>query len=257
MTSIRNTLVALFAGLFLAACSDASDTPASSSGADQVLQALQAARPDLEYTDIRESSVPGYYHVAVGNETLYASEDGTHFFLGFLYNLEPGGFVNATEIERSSQRIGQLASIDQEGIIVFPAVGETKGILRVFTDVTCGFCRRLHEEVGELNAAGVEVQYFAYPRSGIERNGAYTHEFMETVKAWCVEPADRPDVLTRLKQGENLDIGVCEDNPVALHYALGRQFGVTGTPAILLPDGTLVPGYRQAAEFVQLLGITN
>jgi thiol:disulfide interchange protein DsbC len=222
----------------------------------QILESLKSARPDLEYTDITASPIPGYYQIVVsGGMLLYVSEDGSHFFAGELYHVEPGAFVNATEAQRTSERQQLLADVDEESMIIFPAVGESKGILTVFTDVTCGYCRKLHEQMAEMNEAGIEVHYLAYPRSGIERDGAFTHEYIETVKAWCAE--DRNTALTELKAGQAVAGEICEDNPVADHYTLGRVFGVTGTPAIVLPDGSLNPGYRTTADFLALLGISE
>ena len=140
-------------------------------------------------------------------------------------------------------------------MIIFPAVGEAKGVLNVFTDVTCGYCRRLHEQMAEMNEAGIEVRYLAYPRSGIERDGLLTHEYTETAKAWCA--SDRNQTMTELKAGVPVPGELCSENPVSDHYALGRAFGVTGTPAIVLPDGTLQPGYRTTQGFLDLLGVTE
>lgn len=246
----------------LAACSEGTGEIVSEGGFDQAIDqqtveairtALEGARSDLTYEDIKPSPIAGYYQVRVGSEVLYVSENAEHFFVGTLYGIQPGQFVDITESQRAGQRLEMLAQVDPDTMIVFPASGETKGVLTVFTDVTCGFCRKLHEQMAEMNAAGIEVHYLAYPRSGIERNGVLTHEYTETAKAWCAD--DRANVLTRLKAGEMVPGEVCEDNPVADHYALGRQFGVTGTPAILLPDGVLVPGFRSTADYLNLLGV--
>ncbi len=220
----------------------------------QIVEKLKSVRPDLEYTEITAAPIPGYYQMVIsGGTLLYVSEDGSHFFAGELYHVEPGAFVNATEAQRTSERKQLLADVDEESMIIFPAVGESKGILTVFTDVTCGYCRKLHEQMAEMNEAGIEVHYLAYPRSGIERDGVFTNEYTETAKAWCAE--DRNTAMTNLKAGQAVAGDICEDNPVADHYALGREFGVTGTPAIVLPDGSLNPGYRTTSDFLALLGI--
>jgi len=237
----------LFAGI----CSAQDDGKAA------IVEALVAAGLGLEESQISSAPISGYYQATVassaGETVIYLSESGEHFFAGDLFFLEPDRFVNATEAAKSQQRADALAAVDTESMIIFPAVGEAKGVLTVFTDVTCGYCRKLHTQMEEMNAAGIEVHYLAYPRSGIERDGLYTHEYTETVKAWCAE--DRNDVMTSLKAGMPVEGEVCEENPVADHYALGRSFGVTGTPAIVLPDGTLMPGYRSTADYLALLGV--
>ncbi|MBC6428552.1 MAG: thioredoxin fold domain-containing protein [Cellvibrionales bacterium] len=223
---------------------------------DTVLARLRNARPDLEFEPPQPSPVPGYYEVSIGGAPpVYVSADGGHFFAGELYLAEPDGLVNATEKARERQRVEQLASLDPAGMIIFSPQGETRGVMTVFTDVTCGYCRKLHDQVPQMNALGIEVRYLGYPRSGVERDGSYTHEFEQTVKAWCAE--DRREALTRLKNGQPVKATVCEGTAVPQHYAVGNAFGIRGTPAVVLGDGRLFPGYRSAQEYAAILGIAD
>ena len=254
-----------FIKLALSFCTALALLPASAFAQDEesleviearIIASLQSARSDIAYTDFKTSAIEGYYQItASGSTVLYVSEDGEHFFAGELYQIQPGGFVNATEVQKAEERRIQLASLDTDSMIIFPAVGESKGVLNVFTDVTCGYCRKLHEQIAEMNNAGIEIRYLAYPRSGIERDGLQTHEYTETAKAWCAE--DRNETMTQLKLGAAVPGELCTDNPVADHYALGRAFGVTGTPAVVLPDGTLSPGYRTTEGYLDLLGVSH
>ena len=68
-----------------------------------------------------------------------------------------------------------LESFPAEDMVVYPAEGDEKASLKVFTDTTCPFCRRLHQEVPELQAAGVAVRYLPFPRSGPDGPGAVVH----------------------------------------------------------------------------------
>ena len=130
-------------------------------------------------------------------------------------------------------------------MIIFSPKGETKGAVYVFTDVDCGYCQKLHQEVPQLNAAGIEVRYLAYPRAGLS-----TPTFDKMVSAWCAD--DRNAAMNALKIGANVTAKKC-DNPVAAQYQLGAAMGVTGTPAIVLEDGTLIPGYKPAAQLIPLV----
>lgn len=221
---------------------------------ERVLDELMAGRPDLEFSDIQVTELDGYYRVDVSRgPTLYISEDGSHFFSGELYRQDGGRFVNSTENENAQKRLERLAAVDDSDKIIFSPEGETLAVLSVFTDVTCTFCRRLHSHIEEFSDLGIEIQYLAYPRSGIQRNGQPTHEYTETAKAWC---ADDPNAaLTALKGGASVPGSVCADSPVEMEYQMGVDFGVTGTPAVILPNGTLLPGYRTPQEFARILGI--
>ncbi len=222
----------------------AADDPA----AVALLAKLKAARADLEYTMPRQSAMPGLYEVSVkGGPTLYVTADGGFFVAGDLFAVGPGGFTNLAEQKRSADRRQALSALKPADMIVF-APPNPKATITVFTDVDCGYCRKFHQEVPELNAMGIAVHYLGFPRAGLGSSS-----FRKIATAWC--SADRGGTLTRLKNGENVPDNVCPDNPIAAEYALGEQLGVTGTPALVLEDGTLIPGYQPAAELARLLGV--
>ena len=180
---------------------------------------------------------------------LYATRDG-HFLLlnGDLLSVSETSVLNWTEQRRTTERIELLAQVDIDDMIVFSPAEPAKGYINVFTDITCGYCRKLHLEMDDLNRRGVEVRYLAFPRGGMESDGA-----RQLATAWCSR--NRESTLTSLKSGVELPINECEGNPVSEHYALGNRLGVRGTPAIVTSDGQLIPGYKPAADIAAMLGI--
>ncbi|CAI8340401.1 MAG: Thiol:disulfide interchange protein DsbC [SAR92 bacterium MED-G29] len=217
---------------------------------DLITKQLKSARSDMDYQVVGEAPLAGFYEVqVVGGPMLYVSADGSHFFDGSLYQVRPGQFVNIRDVRLSEERRDLFASRGTSDMIIFKPKGPTKAIMNVFTDVDCGYCRKLHQEIPQLNAMGIEVRYLAYPRAGIP-----SESYDKIATAWCAK--DQNDVLTRTKNGENIATAVCADNPVAEHFALGRQLGVTGTPAVILMDGTLIPGYQSAEDFAKMLGLS-
>jgi len=101
--------------------------------------------------------------------------------------------------------------------------------------------------VPELNRLGIAVRYLAYPRAGIDSNS-----YDKIVSAWCAD--DPQKAITLAKLGQEIDHATC-DNPVAAQYELGNEIGVTGTPALVYEDGTMVPGYVPAEKLAAQLGI--
>ncbi len=215
---------------------------------ESVVRARLAERlPAMPVTSVAPTPVPGIYLVEVQDgSVLYADAAGTHVIAGDMYALTESGPVNLAEVGRRERRRELLAGVDMTDMIVF-APKETKAVINVFTDVDCGYCRKLHQERAELAEHGIEVRYLAYPRAGIE---SQTYENM--VSAWCA--VDRQDALTRLKQGDAVAAKTCE-NPVAEQYELGALVGVEGTPTLVTPSGELIPGYLPAAELAQKLGV--
>ena len=203
----------------------------------------------LEVESVQVSEIPGLYRVQLRQgPAVYATATGDYFLLGDLFSVGPDGIVNLAEQQRSEDRRIALAAVPTAKQIVFPAAGATQSYITVFTDVSCFYCQKLHKEVPELNRRGVEVRYLAYPRQGIGSPG-----FRQLASAWCAD--DRQSTLTRLKNRETLPENVCPGNPVAEQYELGQQLGVRGTPAIVTPDGEMIPGYRSADDLAGLLGV--
>ncbi len=226
-----------------------SEPKAAADPATIIVQKLSAVRPDLGFNVLGESSMSGMYEVQVdGGPILFVAKDGNYFIDGNLYQVTPTQFVDIKEIRMTAMRRQIFATYNTDDMIIFKPKGESKAIINVFTDIDCGYCRKLHKEVPMLNAMGVEVRYLAYPRAGLESDS-----YSKIATAWCAD--DPNQALTDFKTGSGRKFAVCDDNPVASQYALGGSIGVNGTPATVLMDGTLLPGYRTAADFAQLLGL--
>ena len=137
-----------------------------------------------------------------------------------------------------------MNAISDEDTIAF---GEGEGrfveTINVFTDVDCGYCRKLHSEIAEINALGIRVRYLAYPRGGIGSEG-----YEKLVTAWCAK--DPQATLTNLKSGRTMKMSNCE-SPVKDQYFLGQQIGISGTPAIITSDGRLFPGLPPCRRTLQ------
>jgi len=214
---------------------DAADTAA-------LKEALKAAVPDMEVTQIRESKIPGMFEVMFGTEVLYVSADGRYLIQGDLLDL--GSRRNLSEETRSVERVKLLDKVPTEETIEF-APPKTTHTVYVFTDVTCGYCRRLHRDMPELNRLGIAVRYLAFPR-----NGEDSPTFHEMESVWC--SADRRTAITEAKLGHSIKETSCK-NPVEKQYLLGQHLGVRGTPAIFRTDGRLISGYLPPNELLEAL----
>lgn len=226
---------------------------------ERILEALSQARPDFEFTDLRPSPFEGLYQVqVVGGPVLYVNPEATLMIAGDVFTIGEEGFGRYQDPKVLEQRKELAKSLAEKDYIAFAPEGETKAVVYVFTDVECGYCRRLHSQMNEYtsegetkpgyNELGIEIRYLAYPRAGI---GSAAADKLET--AWCAD--DRQQVLDRLKNLESVDSRSCEDNPVADHFRLGGEMGVSGTPALVLPDGRMQPGYVPPERLAETLGL--
>lgn len=196
----------------------------------------------LKVESIGDAPVPGLLQVSTDRGLFYTSEDGTYFLQARVFNLDEG-MRNETEEALSELRVEGLEAFDGS-TIEFKADKE-KYVVNVFTDITCGYCRKLHNEIADYNDLGITVRYLAYPRAGLN-SGSYN----DMVSVWCAK--DQQEAMTSAKAGDSVLSARCS-NEVAQQYQFGQRIGVTGTPNIILPDGSMIPGYQPAKQLEQAL----
>lgn len=211
---------------------------------------LEALDLGLGVQRVAPSEVPGLFEVETDGGPLYVTEDAGYLIAGNVYEIRDGGLVNLTERKRSAERRELIAGVDEADLISFAPEDGAKVSVLVFTDTDCGYCRRLHAQMEEYHALGIEVRYLAFPRAGV---GSPTYDKM--VSAWCSD--DAREALTALKRGEGIPGNYCEHHPVGEQYELGQLVGITGTPAILLPSGRLLPGYVPPDDLAAVLGLKS
>lgn len=211
---------------------------------DAVRAAVTKLLPTARIESIEPSAVDGIYEVVAGMTVVYVSADGKHVFQGDEWQVD--GHRNLSEQRRAASRKSALDAIGTDQRIVYPARGPERGKVTVFTDVDCGYCRKLHQDIADYNRAGITIEYLFFPRGGLASDS-----FRKDQAVWCA--ANRNDALTRAKSGEAIEMKVCP-NPVTETFELGRRIGVTGTPMIYAADGTWLGGYLTVAQLVERLG---
>jgi len=275
--TMKKQLFLLALGIFFALSQTSLAEDASSSKA--IEGALKNIAPGIKPSSIKPSKIPGLYEVTAGSKLFYMSEDGRYLVEGKLtdvnankratvipgiyefasgsklyYTTQNGDFFiegnlidiktnkDLTEARLGETRIAQLEKLGLDKMIVFkPKV--TKHVLYVFTDIDCGYCRKLHSEIEQYLSAGIEVRYLFFPRAGVDSDS-----YNKAVAVWCAK--DRNAALTKAKKGESLDMKQCE-NPVKEHMKLGEEFGASGTPMLVTGKGTVIPGYVDAIRLSQ------
>jgi len=225
---------------------------AEESATARITQQLHKIDASIQISSVEESAFPGLYEVMLSRGTmLYTDPSGQFLLQGTLYRADNTGLTNLSEKRLNIYRHELLATVNEADMIRFRPEGKVKARVAVFTDVDCPYCRKLHKEVPKLNAMGIEVDYLAFPRGG-EHSAAFTK--MQSL--WCAEPEQRQAGMNQLKDGKDIEPLAC-DSPVMSQFELGRKAGVTGTPALLMPDGRLIPGYMQAERLAALLDINT
>ncbi|MFT5134981.1 MAG: thiol:disulfide interchange protein DsbC [Arenicella sp.] len=213
---------------------------------EKVRVELEKMIPQAASAEIVASPVKGVYRLQLQGNYAFAYVAGDYVLMGDLYNTKSQ--VNFGDQASSERMASLLKDVPTSKMIVY-GPENPKRYMTVFTDIDCGYCRKLHNEVPELNAAGIEVRYLAFPRAGI---GSASHK--KYVSVWCND--DQQTALTTAKAGGNVAAASC-DNPIEETYKLGKQVGVKGTPTIIFDDGTVAPGYLPSATLIERLGLNG
>ncbi len=213
---------------------------AAESAVDRLEKNLAEHVPGAVVSRIKETPISGVYEVIVGSEIYYMDEGARYIINGDLIDLATK--TNFTEEAKTFNRKMKIAELGEENMVVYtPKVVDHT--ITVVTDVDCPYCRRLHSEMDEYMKGNVKVRYIFMPLKG-------QADFDKTVSVWCAD--DRNLALDMAKAGDELENANCE-NPIESHLKIARELGVRGTPAIILEDGTMLPGYVPAKKLVSEL----
>jgi thiol:disulfide interchange protein DsbC len=211
--------------------------------ADAALRAaVTKAVPGVAIDSIKPSPIPGYKEVSIGGKVVYVSADGKYLIQGSL--IELASRDNLTSASEAVLRRGILDAVPVERRIIF-SPPKPKYRVTVFTDIDCGYCRKLHTQIADYNKAGISVEYLFFPRAGLA-----SESFNKAVSVWCA--GDRRKALTDAKADRPVAKKTCA-NPITMDYELGRKLGVDGTPAVYGPDGTQLGGYLPPTEMLARL----
>jgi thiol:disulfide interchange protein DsbC len=197
---------------------------------------------EISVNSINPAVVDGLYEVLTNRGVYYVSKNAQFLVHGSIYDLD-NQMENVTEKSLTVLRQDKLKGFEKD-MIVYKAEQE-KHVITVFTDISCGYCQKLHSEMADYNNQGITVRYLAFPRGGLS-SGTYN----SMVSIWCAE--DPKLAMDKAKSRKQIDPKTCQ-NTVKEQYELGQFFGVTGTPALVLEDGSLQPGYLPADRLIKLL----
>jgi thiol:disulfide interchange protein DsbC len=205
---------------------------AEDDSAVKIREGLEKVLPGVEPDDIRPAPLNNLYEVVIGPQLVYVSGDGRYLFQGSIVDLESR--ANLTEPRRRAAVAEAVEAVGEDTMVIF-GESDAAHTISVFTDIDCGYCRKLHAEIDAFNEKGIRIRYLFFPRAGVNSDS-----FNKAVSVWCAE--DSQAALTDAKAGKPVPEAKC-DNPVEAHMRLGEAAGVSGTPALVLPDGELLPGY--------------
>jgi thiol:disulfide interchange protein DsbC len=215
-----------------------------SAGANEeiIRQVLSKSMPQLKIDSVQPARIQGLYEVVAGAHIFYVSPDGKYLVQGKLIDVKAR--KDLTEEKLAGVRAKAIEQVGSDQMIIYKPE-KNKYTVSVFTDIDCGYCRKLHSEMDQYLAEGITIQYLFFPRAG-----KGSESYNKAVSVWCAD--DRNTALTEAKNGKTLDTKTCK-NPVDAHMKLGEELGARGTPMLVLESGKVYPGYVPAKQLAKVL----
>ena len=258
---MKRLLLATLFGFSLSACAQPAATPqkvspgteaappkeptfAAGTPEARVREALTRINPKIQVESINPAPIPGFREVVATGQVVYVSDDGKYLFQGGLLDIAKRKDMG--EVAMAKVRKQVLATLPESDRIVFAPTGATKHTVVVLTDIECGYCRKFHTDIAEYTKRGIEVEYLAFPRSGLA-----SADYRNMVSVWCAP--DRRKALTDAKDGRAVPARTCGRTPVDMQYRAGQRMGLTGTPMILNANGELIGGYLPPEALLERL----
>ena len=217
----------------------------------ELVKVFEAGFPDIEIEQVNSSPISGLYEVIFGDNLVYLSSDGRYLIQGGMLDIQTREDLTKLSLQKwdkksEPSRQKTLDDYPEENMVVYRP-DDAKYQLTVFTDTSCGYCRKFHRELPELLDAGVTVRYLFFPRSGLGKDST---SYTDMISVWCAE--DKRTALTEAKAGQKTKPKQCA-NPIEEHYNMARRFGVSGTPTIYTEKGRKIGGYLAAPKLLKIL----
>lgn len=254
-TFLRSLSVLMLTALAGAALAQQAPAPAKAADTKPAAEAKVDPKADprvalmkkfdgVKLEDLRLSPVKDVYELSHDSEITYVTSDGKYAFVGDMVDVDSN--VNVTERRRRAIRSRMIEAVPESEMLVYAPKEPAKYTITVFTDIDCGYCRKLHSQIAEYNKLGIRVRYLFFPRTGPN-----TESWQKAEAVWC--SANRNEALTRAKAGDAVKAPKCPSNIIARDFDLGLKLKVDGTPAIFLASGEMLGGYSPPGELIQYL----
>ena len=213
-------------------------------GKDEALEILKDLAPDLKILEVKESPIKGLWEIDVQSGDrkglIYLDYSKKYFMQGAIFDLK-------TKTNLTQERISELNKVDTSTIPLDDALllGEkdAKYKVIVFSDPDCPYCSRLHEEMKKVVEKRKDISFYIKMYPLPMHKGAY-----EKSKAIVCEKSLK--MLEDAFAKKNIPEAKCDGKAVDETLKLAEKLGIKGTPAIVLPNGVINPGYKEADALI-------
>ncbi|EFF0326449.1 thioredoxin fold domain-containing protein [Salmonella enterica] len=214
---------------------------------DAARDKLKAIGLSIEH--VEPSPVKDIFTVISREGVSYVSKDGDYIFTGSLFHVKGKDVVNTTE-QAILMGVREFASKTKS--IDYKSPNE-KYRLAIFTDITCGYCQKLHHDLKSYLDAGISIKFLAFPRAGLNSVVAGN-----MAKIWCsAKPNEALDAamnpVSTIPEGRPDE--ACLDI-IKSHFQVASTIPLQGTPTMVTLSGKpqLFTGWLSPENLVTQMG---
>ncbi|MBI5278172.1 MAG: DsbC family protein [Burkholderiales bacterium] len=236
---MNKTRTVLGAAALLAACAVMAQAPTPEA---VIRKNLSERIPQLRQIDeVTKTPMPGVWEVRVGADLYYSDAEGNFVIEGHLMDAR-------TRKDLTEERQNKLTAVDFDKLPLKDAFVITRGNgsrkVALFEDPNCGYCKRMERDLQKVD--NIAIYIFLYPILGRD-------SLEKSRDIWCAKEPAKAWLDWMVRDVRPAQVAQCEAAALVRNVEMGRRYKITGTPTLVLADGTKVPGALNAAQLEKLL----
>jgi len=192
--------------------------------------------------------VPGLWRVDAESKgkrgVLYIDFSKSYAVSGRVLRLADWKDVTETRPAEAPKK-ADLSSIPLKDALVIGSREAPKKVL-VFTDPKCPYCAKLHDELKKVVAERGDIAFYLkfYPLPSHPESYGISKSIV------CGQSLD---YLELSFAGKPIPEPACETEEIDNNLKLVKELGIRSTPTLVLPDGTILPGFKPAGKILEIL----
>jgi len=237
----------IFSNTYCSSASDQNPSQCSQINKDEILNLLKELVPDVKILEVGDAPIKGFCEIALETKgrkgIVYTDPSKKYIILGSILEI-------STKTNLTQERVSDLNRLDVSQVPLDNAIvlgdKEAKHRVIVFSDPDCPYCSKLHEEMKKVVQKRNDIAFFIklYPLSFHKDAYGKSKSIVCEKSLALLEDAYAKKSLREAK---------CETTELDENIELAKKLGLRGTPAIILPNGNLISGYKDADSIISLI----
>jgi thiol:disulfide interchange protein DsbC len=221
---------------------------------DEAAALLKDGIPNVKVLNVAPAPVKGLWEVLLqsgrNKGIVYIDYSKKNFVSGGIFDIKGKTNLSKERFEELNKKYADSDKVDASKIPLDDALvmGDSGAKYRVivFTDPDCPYCGKMHAEIKKVLDKRKDIVFFVkmFPLP------MHPEAEWKSKSMICKKSVQMLDDNFAGKKIEKAD---CKTTAVEDNKKLAAELGISGTPAMVLQDGRVMPGYRDADSLIKLI----